>query len=120
VRDGSLSNTRKKEEFFTLATSKLFYMRTNPEEDYILAGETARGFGSKAGWKRERKKKRTFGTRQMVLFYFYCLRKEACVDTVSGRVKTSFYFIREMQSACNAQNIITYNTNCDKKAISAL
>jgi hypothetical protein len=57
VRDGSLSNTRKKEEFFTLATSKLFYMRTNPEEDYILAGETAGGFGSKAGWKRERGKR---------------------------------------------------------------
>ena len=59
MRDGSLSNTRKKEEFFTLATSKLFYMRTNPEEDYILAGETARGFGSKAGWKREREEKET-------------------------------------------------------------
>lgn len=39
MRDGSLSNTRKKEEFFTLATSKLFYMRTNPVEDYILARE---------------------------------------------------------------------------------
>lgn len=35
------------------------------------------------------------------------------VDTVSGIVKTSFYFIREMQSARNAQNYTT--TSYQKK-----
>jgi hypothetical protein len=70
VRDGSLSNTRKKEEFFTLATSKLFYMRTNPVEDYILAGETAGGFGSKA--HAERGKRNALLELDRWFYFIFC------------------------------------------------